>query len=448
MKLPVVHRWSLGPLLLLSLGVLGAGGCGVEEPTSADGGAPDRDGARPDRTPQGEADARFADRGAGGGPAHDARDGREHDVAETDDFRPERDAPHDPRLDTETAEDATRDLVSVDVAAVDVVDADASKMDVAPPTTAAAPVAVYWGQNGYGGAHPGDKSKYEKSLGDLCSDDHVGLVLLSFMTSFVSPRNGGLPELNFAFHCETAYDAAHPFLLRCPEIETAISACQARGIRVVLSLGGAAGAYGFSSDAEGETFAQTTWDMFLGGQGTVRPFGAAVLDGVDLDIEGGSTTGYSAFVRRTRALMNASAAKRFLITAAPQCVFPDAYLGPAAGKPLGDVPEAFDYLLVQFYNNFCHFGNRAEYDAAFASWAGVGKTGRPRLLVGLPASAEAGGGFVSRADVQVLVSSAAGTPTYAGISLWDVSYDQNNVENGQTYSTWVGSILKNAGIHW
>ena len=428
--------------------MLGASGCGADKAASAEGGAPDRDGAIADRTPDGAADARLADLGAGGGPAHEASDGREHDVAETDAIRPERDAPFDLRSDSQTVEDAARDVVSVDVAPADALDVDAAKMDVAPPTTAAAPVAVYWGQNGYGGAHPADESKYEKSLGDLCRDDQVGLVLLSFMTSFVSPRNGGLPELNFAFHCETAYDAAHPFLLRCPEIETAISACQARGIRVVLSLGGAAGAYGFSSDAEAETFAQTTWDMFLGGQSTMRPFGAAVLDGVDLDIEGGSTTGYSAFVRKTRALMNANGTKRFLITAAPQCVYPDAYLGPAAGKPLGDLPEAFDYLLVQFYNNFCHFGNRAEFDTAFAAWAGVGKAGRPRLLVGLPASAEAGGGFVARADVRVLVSSAAGAPTFAGISLWDVSYDQNNVENGQTYSTWVGGILRNAGIHW
>ena len=33
---------------------------------------------------------------------------------------------------------------------------------------------------------------------------------------------------------------------------------------------------------------------------STRPFGAAVLDGVDLDIEGGGSTGYAAFVTQLR----------------------------------------------------------------------------------------------------------------------------------------------------
>ena len=56
----------------------------------------------------------------------------------------------------------------------------------------------------------------------------------------------------------------------------------------MLSLGGAAGSYGFTSDAQAQTFAQTMWGMFGRGTGTTypRPFGSAVLDGIDLDIEG------------------------------------------------------------------------------------------------------------------------------------------------------------------
>lgn len=45
------------------------------------------------------------------------------------------------------------------------------------------------------------------------------------------------------------------------------------------SLGGATGAVGFTSDAQAQAFADTIWDLFLGGASPDRPFGAAVLDG-------------------------------------------------------------------------------------------------------------------------------------------------------------------------
>ena len=48
---------------------------------------------------------------------------------------------------------------------------------------------------------------------------------------------------------------------------------------MTLSLGGAGGSVGFSSDAQGESLADQIWDMFLGGSSATRPFGDAVLDG-------------------------------------------------------------------------------------------------------------------------------------------------------------------------
>ena len=60
---------------------------------------------------------------------------------------------------------------------------------------------------------------------------------------------------------------------------TDIKACQAKGKIVTLSLGGAGGSVGFSSDSQAQTFADTVWNMFLGGSSSTRPFGDAVLDG-------------------------------------------------------------------------------------------------------------------------------------------------------------------------
>jgi chitinase len=60
-----------------------------------------------------------------------------------------------------------------------------------------------------------------------------------------------------------------------------------------MSLGGASGIYGFANNAAGEAFADTLWNVFGAGKSSTRPFGDAVLDGFDLDIEGGGPTGYA-----------------------------------------------------------------------------------------------------------------------------------------------------------
>ncbi|MBI4509347.1 MAG: hypothetical protein HY698_06900 [Deltaproteobacteria bacterium] len=306
-------------------------------------------------------------------------------------------------------------------------------------------LAVYWGQNGYGGANPGNPALYEKSLAEVCQNPDYDIVILAFATSFVSARNAdGLPELNFAFHCDTPYDQRNPFLLRCANIEAGIETCHSKGKKVLLSLGGAAGAYGFTSDAQAERFAETTWDMFLGGSGAVRPFGRAVLDGVDLDIEGGSTIGYTAYVKKLRGLMSQDTTRSYYVAAAPQCPYPDAYVGPAPGRPLGDVPAMFDWLFVQFYNNYCNFNQRASFEQSYAQWTSLATGGKPKIFVGLPATPQAANAasFVGRADLQALVDVTAKSKAFGGVMLWDSSYDQNSSEGGQTYGALVASLLR------
>ena len=315
-----------------------------------------------------------------------------------------------------------------------------------PPLDDRRGVAVYWGQNGYGGAHPGDPSTWERPLAQVCADPSYDIVLLGFVTSFVSQRNAdGYPETNFSYHCDEPYDTDNPFLLACPAIGDAVQICHDHGKRVLLSLGGAAGSYGFASDAQAEQFAQTAWDMFLGGASAVRPFGAVALDGVDLDIEGGSTVGYSAFVTRLRELMDQDSADRYLLTGAPQCPVPDAYLGPSAGRPLGDVANAFDYLFVQFYNNYCNFNQRLAFDDTLAQWAALHTSGGPAIFVGLPATEQAAqaSSYVSREGLAALVDAAVSLDSFAGIMLWDSSYDQNSADdNGTTYGAYAAGLLR------
>jgi chitinase len=294
-------------------------------------------------------------------------------------------------------------------------------------------VAVYWGQNGGGG---------EPSLAQVCAMPQYKVVLLSFMTSFGTGRTrnpDGYPELNFAFHCETPYDARNPFLLKCDDIAAAIPVCQQNGKKVLISMGGAVGGYGLSSDADAQAVAETIWNMFLGGTGQVRPFGQAVLDGVDLDIEGGAATGYAAFAKAMRQKMGADPRKKYYISAAPQCPFPDAYLGPAPGTALAEAATAFDFLFVQFYNNFCGASTGASFTSSFQQWAGLSANGGPKIFVGLPAAPGAGSGFVAPDALPALIGSVKGNPAFAGAMLWDVSFDQK--AGGGAYSAALSRAL-------
>lgn len=121
-------------------------------------------------------------------------------------------------------------------------------------------------------------------------------------------------------------------------------------------MGGAVGIYGFSSVSDAQSVAQFVWNAYLGGSNpsVTRPLGATALDGIDLDLEGGSPLFYSDFVIAIRGLMKTSS-KKYFITAAPQCPFPDAWTGPGGGTALGDAIANFDYIWVQFYNNYCQY---------------------------------------------------------------------------------------------
>ena len=74
------------------------------------------------------------------------------------------------------------------------------------------------------------------------------------------------------------------------------------------------------------------------------------MDGVDLDIEIGSHKYYPDFVREMRRLMNTDKSKQYLITAAPQCPFPDKWMGPQIqGSALEGV-----YAIIHSTHSYIH----------------------------------------------------------------------------------------------
>lgn len=158
-------------------------------------------------------------------------------------------------------------------------------------------------------------------------------------------------------------------------------------------MGGAAGLYYFSTQSQAVQFAQTVWSLFLDGSSKIRPFHNAVLDGVDLDIEGGTTKYYADFVTEIRRLMNTDTSRSYLITGAPQCPYPDAIMGPGRSyMVLNAVPQEFDYLFVQFYNNYCSIDKAKYFNSSINSWFNFSITTKnkygkgPKIFIGLPAS--------------------------------------------------------------
>ncbi|KAF3956394.1 hypothetical protein CMV_018472 [Castanea mollissima] len=104
-------------------------------------------------------------------------------------------------------------------------------------------------------------------------------VNIAFLPTFGNGRN---PQINLAGHCD-------PTTNGCTRFSSEIQSCQSRGIKVMLSIGGAAGSYSLSSTDDARQVATYLWNNFLGGQSSSRPLGAAVLDGIDFDIQGGTT---------------------------------------------------------------------------------------------------------------------------------------------------------------
>ncbi|KAI7905095.1 chitinase 2 [Cokeromyces recurvatus] len=284
-------------------------------------------------------------------------------------------------------------------------------------------VMYYWGQNSAGG------SNTQGTLASYCETGKVDVLLLSFLHIF---NVGGLPGVNLANACETYFDGTN--LVNCPNIGKEIKSCQSKGVKIILSLGGAAGSYGFSSDGDGQKFAQTIWDLFGGGSSSTRPFGDAQIDGVDLDIEGGSSTGYAAFVTAIRSKF----ASDFIVGAAPQCPFPDAILGSVIDA------VGFDYVNVQFYNNFCSaVGNSFNFNA----WANWAKSTSPnknvKVYFTIPGSTSAAGsGYAPMSTIQnivpQLVSQYSGT--YGGVSVWDASQAFTNGD----FASQLYSLVKGA----
>ncbi|KAK6194326.1 hypothetical protein LQW54_011553 [Pestalotiopsis sp. IQ-011] len=233
-------------------------------------------------------------------------------------------------------------------------------------------VAVYWGQNSYGQANS------QLRLSEYCSNIKT---------------------------CQTTY-----------------------GKTILLSLGGATYTEGgFTSAAAAKAAADNIWNLFGPNTATAnRPFRSAVIDGFDFDFES-TTSNTIPFAQELRSLMTAATSagdKKYFLSAAPQCPYPDA----ADNDILSNV--AMDFVMVQFYNNYCGIqsftpGTSAQYNFNMQTWdtwaKQQSKNPNVKVFLGVPANTGAGAGYLPASQLAPIISYCKTFTSFGGVMMWDMS---------------------------
>ncbi|KAI1471865.1 glycoside hydrolase family 18 protein [Daldinia caldariorum] len=278
-------------------------------------------------------------------------------------------------------------------------------------------IAIYWGQNSAGVTGTG---KAQKSLSEYCSSAEVDIIPIAFVSSF-NPIKVDLSNM--------ADDK---------NIAEEIKSCQSAGKTILVSLGGATFNSGPSSTENARSLADQIWNMFgpTGNNSSEqRPFGDAVVDGFDLDIEA-PLPNMAPFAARLREHMdqaNGSGGQKFYLSAAPQCPFPD-----QNNKDMlqGNDAVAFDFVMVQFYNNpTCDIRvfdgstdptkagfNMAQWD----EWARSSKNPKAKVFLGVPGGPTAVGpsqkaSYKAPDALKPIIAYSKKFESFGGVMVWDMS---------------------------
>lgn len=120
-------------------------------------------------------------------------------------------------------------------------------------------------------------------------------------------------------------------------------------------------------------------------------------------------------VRRLRSHFAKDSSKKYYITGAPQCPFPDAMMGTVMDE------VGFDAVMVQFYNNYCATASGSFNFNTWDTWAKKTSPNKNvKILLGIPgSSAAAGSGYVPFAQLKPIVENVYNTySSFGGVMLW------------------------------
>lgn len=130
--------------------------------------------------------------------------------------------------------------------------------------------------------------------------------------------------------------------------------------------------------------------------------------------------------------------RQYYISGAPQCPYPDAYLGSTLDSAW------FDFVFVQFYNNYCSVsGGQFNFDT-WDNWAkSTAVNKNVRVFLGLPGSTTAAGsGYVPFSTLQSTITSTGSQySSFGGVMMWDTSQAYANTEVSPNLAEALGSFL-------
>lgn len=292
---------------------------------------------------------------------------------------------------------------------------------------------VYWGQNGGNTVENNDLSTY------CTSSAGIDILNLAFLYEYGNGNNIPSGTIGQSCSIDTSGNPSN-----CDALASAISTCQSAGVKIILSLGGAVGAYSLQSESEAQTIGQNLWDAYGAGSSSVpRPFGSVKVDGFDFDIEASSGNQYYQYMISTlRSAFATDTSKSYYITGAPQCPIPEPNMGEII------TAAQFDYLWVQFYNNpGCSTNSGTNFDDWKTYISGT-PSQNAKIFIGLPAAPDGATGTSSGAEYYLkptalasLVDKYSSDGSFGGVMMWSAGFSDSNVNNGCTYAQEAHRIL-------
>ncbi|KAG0650435.1 Chitinase 2 [Hyphodiscus hymeniophilus] len=301
---------------------------------------------------------------------------------------------------------------------------------------------VYWGQNGGGTVENNDLSAY------CTPTSGIDVIVLAFLYEFGNGVNIPSGTIGQSCYISTSGEGQN-----CDNVASSIATCQAAGVKIILSLGGASGAYSLQSASQAAAIGQYVWESYAdSGNTTVqRPFGNNFVNGFDFDIEVNlGNQYYPAMISQIRSNFASDSSHTYYITGAPQCPIPEPNMGEIISA------ATFDYLFVQFYNNNnytypCSLGfdgNAANNYNQWVSFIAGTPSAAAKIFFGVPAAPLAANGspsgetyYITPTQLATLVAEYDTSPAFGGIMMWSAGFSDTNVVNGCTYAQQAHSIL-------
>ncbi|KAF8700177.1 hypothetical protein HU200_034552 [Digitaria exilis] len=262
-------------------------------------------------------------------------------------------------------------------------------------------IAVFWGRNAS-----------EGTLREACDTGTYNTILISFLTGF----GGAFSPSSYSLDI-----SGHPLA----GVGDDIKHCQSKGILVLLSIGGptsTSGNYSLPTPQSAAALASHLWHAYLAGGGvsssnsgdTPRPFGDAVLDGVDFYVDhAGDNDRYDELARRLHSYSGV------MTTATVRCSYPEQ---PSMAAALAT--GLFARVHVRMYGGDlqCEWGQFDSWNKWAAAYPGS------KVFVGVVASPEADkDAYLFQKDLYYgILQFSEKVPNYGGLMIWDRYYDKIN----------------------